>query len=235
MNKTIVIIPARGGSKGVPNKNILEVNHKPLIYYTIERALESELISEIIVSTDSEKIIQKIKPFHKKITVHKRSSKLATDDSPIIETIIDIIETYKNQMGLNENTNVLLLQPTSPLRLKGEIDEIILLFDRSFAKSLISVVLSEDVHPARMYQLSNEDFLEAYDYQNQHLRRQDLKELYFRDGCYYLTRVKEIEKEKSFFTSPSLAFKRDSELLLNIDSKRDFIISHVIMEEYYDY
>ena len=93
--KILAIIPARGGSKGVPNKNIYPILGKPLIHYTIESALESKNVSKIIISSDADKILNTCKKFN--IELHKRDEQLASDTSPIIDTVISILDNCKRQ------------------------------------------------------------------------------------------------------------------------------------------
>ena len=123
------IIPARIGSKGVPKKNIKPCAGKALIIWTIEAAGKSKLLDDVVVSTDSEEIAQVAKKNH--CAVIMRPSELATDTSPIIDTIKDVLEKTPIQVD-----TVILLQPTSPIRNEGRIDECIKIFKESNVDSV---------------------------------------------------------------------------------------------------
>ena len=118
------IIPARGGSKGIPKKNIKVCAGKPLICWTIEVASKSYLLDDVVVSTDSKEIAQIAKKNH--CAVLMRPPELANDTSPIIDTIKDVLEKTPIRVDA-----VVLLQPTSPIRNEGRIDECIKIFKKS--------------------------------------------------------------------------------------------------------
>ena len=227
--RTLAIIPARGGSKGIPNKNILKFGNKPLIHYTINCALESKLISKIIVSSDSKEILDCCSHFNG-IELNERPLHLASDNSNIVETFIHLIDEEENKG--EDFDYVILLQPTSPIRLKGEIDEVIsALINSSSYNSLISVVEMNDIHPSRMYSIEANE-LKALNEKEQSLRRQDLPKVYLRDGCYYVSSVNSLKLNKSLFANPQLPFVRNGDLLLNIDGKRDILVAETLINNF---
>mgnify|MGYP003627109590 CR=1 FL=1 len=226
--KTIAIIPARGGSKGIPGKNILEICGKPLIDYSIETALQSENISELWVSSDDEKILKVAGKF-KEVLIHQRKSKIAKDNSSVVDTIRAILEEYSQE---NIPDAIILLQPTSPIRESKQIDEAISLLEvNTDMQSLISVCPMDDVHPARMYWkkgLSLEPILEKYE----QTRRQEIPLAYYRNGSMYIVRTKAFLENNSLMVKPSIGFEMPESMLLNIDTPRDVLIAEPLIKEW---
>ncbi len=224
--KTIAIIPARGGSKGIPGKNILEICGKPLIDYSIESALQSENISELWVSSDDEKIL-KVARKSKEVLIHQRKSKIAKDNSSVVDTIKAILEEYTQE---NIPDAIILLQPTSPIREPKQIDEAISLLEvNTEMQSLISVCPMDDVHPARMYWkkgLSLEPILEKYE----QTRRQEIPLAFYRNGSMYIVRTKAFLENNSLMVKPSIGFEMPESMLLNIDTPRDVLIAEPLIK-----
>jgi CMP-N,N'-diacetyllegionaminic acid synthase len=224
--KTIAIIPARGGSKGIPGKNILEICGKPLIDYSIESALQSENISEIWVSSDDDKIL-KVARKSNEVLIHQRKSKIAKDNSSVVDTIKAILAEYTQE---NIPDAIILLQPTSPIRDSQQIDEAISLLEvNPNMQSLISVCPMDDVHPARMYWkngLSLEPILEKYE----QTRRQEIPLAYYRNGSMYIVRTKAFLENNSLMVKPSIGFEMPESMLLNIDTPRDVLIAEPLIK-----
>ena len=225
--KILAIIPARGGSKGVPNKNVFPIIGKPLIHYTIESALESEKISKIVVSSDSDNLLNVCKKFD--IDLHKRKDDLASDVSPIVDTISEILEQYKDDK-INYDA-IILLQPTSPIKTGKDIDNVInLLENNEEINSVISVVEMDDTHPARMYWQNENRTLKSILPEWENSRRQDIPKALYRNGVIYLTRISSFKREKSLMVKPSLPYIMQSKFLLNIDEPRDILIAEVLIK-----
>jgi len=220
--KTIAIIPARGGSKGVPGKNKMHLCGKPLISHTIECAIESARFLDIIVSSDDQEILD-IADQYNSVSVHIRPSALAADDSDISDTIEAV--TYGSQAD-----SVMLLQPTAPLRRPSDIDNAINLLNCSpLANSLISVVRVSDTHPSRMYEIESTFLNPLFRNASVSSRRQELPSVYLRNGCIYLARLKAFLQHKSLFCYPILPYIMPEESHLNIDNTRDVLISEPLM------
>ena len=128
----MLLFPARGGSKGIPNKNIIDFLGKPLIHYTIEAALNSSCIDSILVSSDNQEIIKKSLKY-KNVFIDHRPESLATDESHIIDTILRIIKSYPKY------DEIILLQPTSPLRNSEDIDSIKTFKSQKQLQSVVSI------------------------------------------------------------------------------------------------
>jgi len=219
--KVIAIIPARGGSKGVPGKNKKIIDGKPLIAYTLEAAMQSMVFDRIVVSSDEEAILQIAKSYPG-IELHHRPSQMATDQSPVIDTVLDIIKE-------SDAEAVMLLQPTAPIRTKENIlDAVKLLESNPDAGSVVSVVEMTDIHPARMY-WKNGNFLAPVlgDYET--VRRQDIPPAYYRNGSIYLVTVKAIREFNSLMPKPMLPYIMPFNWLLNIDEPRDILMAEALI------
>ncbi|MBV5331743.1 acylneuraminate cytidylyltransferase family protein, partial [bacterium] len=177
----MAIIPARGGSKGVPRKNLQLVGGKPLIAWTILAAQQSALVQDYWVSTDDAEIAAVARDWG--AAVFGRPAAIAGDRSPMIEVIAHALETAESVKGRPYAT-VLLLQPTAPLRLAEDIDGALSALEKSAADSVISVYRVEDAHPARMYRLENELLVPLHPEPPGSLR-QDLPAVYHRNGAIY--------------------------------------------------
>ncbi len=223
--KTIALIPARGGSKGIPGKNIARILNKPLIAYSIEAALGCSSIEGIWVSSDSEEILSVAREYEN-LHIHEREKDLASDSSPITDTIAQIFQLNPSAEAL------ILLQPTSPLRTSNQIAEAIELLNKnSLANSVISVCSMDDVHPARMYWMDNEnEAMRSILPEYETTRRQEIPLAYYRNGSIYVVRRKAFETSGKIMISPSLGYVMPSSQLLNIDEPRDLIIAEPLMK-----
>ena len=186
--KILGIIPARGGSKGIPKKNIKLLNNKPLIAYTIEPALISNL-DEVIVSTDCDEIAEVSKRY--KCKVIKRPSVLAEDTSPTLPTILHVLQIVDKKYDA-----VMILQPTSPLREVEDINNSIDIFNNNpLADSLVSVVdVPHNFVPEKLMKLKD-GYLEHYIDNTTIKRRQEVDKYYARNGAaIYITKVDKLEE-----------------------------------------
>lgn len=219
--KVIAIIPARGGSKGVPGKNKKPIDGKPLIAYTIEAALASGKISDVFVSSDDEDILDLCSAYEK-IKIHRRENSLATDNSPVADTVKQIISSTTCDA-------IMLLQPTAPIRTGKNIDEAIsLLESASHINTVISVVEMTDIHPARMYWKQHDTLVPILS-EFEQVRRQDIPPAYYRNGSIYLVRKEAFQKEHSLMIKPIMPYKMPFDWLLNIDEPRDIIIAEALI------
>lgn len=224
--RVLAVIPARGGSKGVPKKNIKLLGDKPLIIHAVDCAKNAKKITKVIVSTDSEEIALIALNYNCEYSI--RPKELAEDTS----NVVTAIEYVYNE--LNENFDVIvLLQPTSPYRTSNDLDEIITLFERNKkTDAVISVIPMDDMHPARMYNLSEENQLVPLIEDGETKRRQDLKPVYYRNGCFYAVRTKAFFEEKSFMVKNKMAYIMNPEWMVNIDTPRDFKIAELLFEDW---
>lgn len=214
------IIPARGGSKGVPRKNVKDLGGIPLIAYTIRTALESNL-TKVIVSTDDEEIANIAQKFGAEVPF-LRPQYLSDDISKSIDVAKHgLLEIEK--INRKSYDAVMYLQPTTPFRNIEDINSsIILLNSNSKADSVISVVDVEGHHPARMKYIENgllidPEFCEKSENQN----RQELRPMFIRNGAIYLTK-RETILQGSFKGKVCLANIMPPNRSVNIDNEEDF-------------
>ncbi|MBY0145908.1 cytidylyltransferase domain-containing protein [Neobacillus niacini] len=181
----LAVIPARGGSKGIPGKNIIEVYNKPLIQYTIDAALDSKYLDRIIVSTDSQSIAEVSLKCGAEIPF-MRPETLSTDTSKTIDVLIHAIEELKKEG--NEYNYLVLLQPTQPLRTGHNIDEAIEMIINNNEESLVSISEVSE-HPLLMRELNEDGKLQNLLNMESTVRRQDFPKYYKVNGSIYINEI----------------------------------------------
>lgn len=211
--KTVLgIIPARGGSKGIPNKNILKIMGKPLIAYTIESALGSKYLDELIVSTDCKKIAEISMENGAKVPF-LRPEYLATDRAKTIDTILHTINNLEKTYDY-----IVLLQPTQPLRKARHIDKAIEIVINNSYESLLSVS-KVNQHPILMRTIEKDNKLVPIIKENSTVRRQDFKDIFIVDGSIYINASKSLSCETSL-NDNDYAYVMD-EIVIDIDDYSD--------------
>ena len=224
--RVLGIIPARGGSKGVPGKNIKEVNGKPLLFYTIKAAKESKLLTNFVVATDDEKIVSVAEKFDS--PVYKRDTLNAQDNSPIEFLIAEVINSLKEKYDV-----IMLLQPTAPIRTGKDIDAVITMFLNDVSiTNVVSVIALSDIHPARMYLSNNQNKLMPYEKEQEKFRRQDLNTVFLRNGSIYAITTNKFLEFKTIITQNKNAYVMPESHWVNIDTHRDFLIAEVLIKEW---
>jgi len=220
----LAIIPARGGSKRLPRKNVLELAGKPLIAWTIEAALNSKYIDRVIVSTDDDEIASISKQYGADVPF-MRPLELATDETASIDVVLHVLDQLK---GYND---IILLQPTSPLRSSQDIDESIEIFKVSNSNAVISVCKAEH-SPLWCNVISKDNSLISFlDHTILNKRSRDLEEYYCLNGAIYICNIEELKREKTFFLSSKCrAYKMSRENSIDIDAKIDFLFAELIMK-----
>ncbi|MBU2511647.1 acylneuraminate cytidylyltransferase family protein [bacterium] len=228
-NRFLGIIPARSGSKGVKLKNIRPISGKPLINYTIEAALRSELLNEFVVSTDSEKIRQIALSAGAKVPF-LRPKELAEDHSTTIEVVWHVLDWYKEHEQ-KEFDYFVILQPTTPLRESSDIDNCIKMIGQdSLSNSLISCCDATHVHPTTMY-IKQMNHLSLYDKSAKMMRRQDFEPVYLRNGAVYITRVDYFKKENRFVDENPLGYIMPRDRSVNIDEEFDLKVVELLLKQ----
>jgi len=212
--KVLAIIPARGGSKGLPRKNILDLNDKPLITWTIEASLNSKYINKTIVSSDDDEILEISKKYGAEIL--KRPDEFATDISSSEAVVHHVIE------NTNEIYNyIILLQPTSPLRNTLDIDNALKELFSTDATALISVC-EYDNKILKAFKENEFGYIEGISNNTYpFMRRQDLPQTYMSNGAIYIIKVDKFLKNNSFFTDKTISFVMDDIKSLDIDTQVD--------------
>lgn len=224
--KIISTIPARGGSKGILRKNLIELDGKPLISYTINEALKSKKINEVIVSTDDYEIAEISKDLGASVII--RPKELAEDDTPIINVIFQVMEQLKEKY--DPSTIIVLLQPTSPLRTTEDIDNAIDLLLKKNCDSVISVY--EASHPPYWDLKLEEGYLKPlFDRDLFEKRRQDLYKVYRPNGAIFVQTLENLYKNQSFLGEYSIPYIMPIERSLDIDDEIDFLLAEVLVKK----
>jgi N-acylneuraminate cytidylyltransferase len=210
--KVLAVIPARGGSKGVPRKNIRKVAGKPLIAYTIEAALYSRYLDKIVVSSEDDEILSVAKEWGAEILV--RPAELAQDDTPGTEPVLHAIDACPGY------DYAVLLQPTSPLRTTQDIDAVI---DRCIAlKALACVSVCEvQENPCWMFTLDNSMKMARLVPGQLPTRRQDLQTVYLLNGAVYVAEIEWLVLGRSFISEQTVAYVMPVDRSLDIDTEND--------------
>jgi CMP-N-acetylneuraminic acid synthetase len=224
-NKILAVIPARGGSKGVPRKNIRPLAGKPLIAWTIEEAKKSKYIDQLVLSSEDAEIIKIAQSYECEVPF-VRPIELAQDDTPGIDPILHAIEQLP---GYNI---VILLQPTSPLRTVQDIDAGLEFFMTHQAHVCVSV--SETTKsPYWMFSLSKNFRVHSLlEKPTKALRRQDLPKSYVANGALFIARTDYLNKQQSFYTQDTLGYVMPRERAYDIDEELDFVVCESVWSNF---
>lgn len=225
--KILTLIPARGGSKGLPGKNIKEIAGKPLIVWTIQTALQSNWLDKIIVSTDNETIASVARQAGAEVPFI-RPKHLASDNAKGIDVVLHAIHWFEEKGEYFDL--LLLLQPTSPLRTVRDIENAIRLLFEKQAKAIISVC--ENEHPPYWSNTlpadhSMKNFINFDAIKN----RQKLPTFYRLNGAIYLSEIEYLKQNKGFWGAQTYAYIMPNERSVDIDSLLDFKLAELLLNE----
>lgn len=226
--KNIAIIPARSGSKGLPHKNIKFLVDKPLIAYTIEAALQSELFDEVMVSTDSEAYAEIAREYGASVPFI-RSTELSSDQASSWDVVKEVINWYQNIGEYYES--LCLLQPTSPLRNEKHIKEAYHLYKEKKASTVISVCevdhspLWTNILPEN---LSLTNFVSPDIYGKS---RQSLEKYYRLNGAIYIMNTNYLTANGDLYGQASFAYPMTKEASIDIDDMFDFEIAKLYLNK----
>jgi len=222
----VCIITARKGSKGLENKNVTELNGKPLLLWPILTALESNIFKKVILNSDSTDYLELAK--NTGADLYLRPPDLGLDNANSIDVILENLENYESKGVVFKN--VCLLEPTSPLT---EPEDLITAYKKIDLENFNSVVGVGEVGSA------NPNFTVSIDNKNRillnnaknirHVRRQDVSDYYFFDGSLYFSKVSSLKANKSFYTSNTYAMVFNKVKNLEIDDAYDFKIIEAIL------
>ena len=229
--KVLAVIPARFGSKGLKKKNIKLINNIPLINYSINSLKKSKLVDKIFVSTESNKIKNVVESQNIKIDF-LRPNYLARDNTNISDVIKHvIIELKKNKMNFDY---VALIEATSPIRKKNDIDRAIRLLDKN-SKNIDAVIsigeVTQTPNILKKIKKGNK-IINAFPSLKKIYRRQDAEKYYFPYGIIYIAKIKNFLKEKTFYCERSLGMLIEKFQCLEIDDINDFICTELILKKY---
>jgi len=244
----LAVVPARGGSKGVKNKNLRKIGHKSLVKIACDYAASEPEISRTIVSTDSYEVARefakeetfeefaslangKILMTENGVYLHKRKAEHAGDYSSTIELVLDILL----DKSLTEFESLLLLQPTSPFRKPGEVKNVIEVMSLTSTNACVSAKLFNSPHPQKSFYLDSDGILEADKFQFLSVPRQKLQDMYVFDGAFYLSRVESIRKNRSLLAPRTSIYLREGVRTLNIDNEEDMKIAVAVARDFMDH
>lgn len=225
-NKRILaVIPARGGSKGLPGKNIRPFSGKPLIAWTIMRASASRYLDKVIVSTDDLKISEAACKYGAEAPF-LRPKKLATSSAKIVDVLIHALDFFEKKGSKFDI--IMLLQPTSPLRKTEDMDEAIKLLFLQNAQAIVSVCPVEH-HPLWSNILMRDGRMKNFVIQNTaNKNRQELPEYYRINGAVYLAYSSFLRRHKNFITNRTYAYKMPQARSVDIDTELDFKLAQFL-------
>ena len=221
--KKIAIIPARSGSKGLPNKNVLMLGNKPLIAYTIEAALKSKEFERVIVSTDSLEYKYIAKKFGAEVFM--RSEELSNDKASSFIVVEDVLKRTDNEIDY-----FVLLQVTSPFRNENHIKESINLFENNFNNCDYLVSMQKSDKSSSLIKPIYDNSLKEYKIDYSNYSRQKYDE-YHPNGAIFIGKVEEYLKQKHFFGEKSIAYFMNKEDSIDIDDSLDFEIAITILNK----
>lgn len=227
--KVLGIIPARGGSKGLPRKNIQPLNGKPLIAWSIEAGKASRYVDTLMVSTDDEEIAGIARQWGAEVPF-LRPAELATDTTPSFDVIRHAVEFYRRQE--RHFAYLVLLEPTSPLRETSDIDESLEKLSRhAEADAVVSICQAEAVHPRFLVALDEKGFLRPYEEgKNPVVRRQDLTPVYFFEGTIYAARTDAYLARQTFYTEKTLSHVVPRWKSPEVDDLYDLIMIEAVLK-----
>jgi CMP-N-acetylneuraminic acid synthetase len=218
----LAVIPARGGSKRLPRKNVLDLAGKPLIAWTIEAAKNSKYIDHFVVSTDDQEISDVSKKYGAEVLT--RPGELATDTASSVDVVLHAIASQNQPYDY-----VILLQPTSPLRTAQHIDEAIELFFEKNANAVISVC-ETDHSPLWANTLPDDGNMDDFIREEvKGKRSQDLPAYYRLNGAVYIADTVSVVKEKSFYPEKTYSYVMEKSVSVDVDHRFDFKLVEVIL------
>lgn len=221
--RILALIPARGGSKGIKNKNIVDLSGYPLVSYSIRAAQGSKYVDDTVVSTDSEKIARISKEYGANVPF-MRPAELATDHARTVDAVLHAIKLLDKTE--NHFDVVVILQCTQPLTTAADIDKAIETFFEKGMRGLVSVSRVEE-HPLLMRSMDKDGNLTSLLGENSTCRRQDMKPYYRVDGCICINQTNEITSETSLNDNP-VGFIMDVSHSVDIHDMKDLYLA-----EYY--
>lgn len=233
MRKVLGIIPARGGSKDIPQKNIRLLGGKPLVVWTIEKAKKAKSLNRLVLSTDSEEIAEIAEKYGTEVPF-LRPAELARDDSPTIDVIRHCLEHLKKAENYSPDA-VVILQPTTPFRKPEDIDKAIALYFQNNMSTIVSVskvpghynpewqLVIDDV-TGMLTTLKGENLLKLK------TRRQLLRDTYYRNGEIYVFNPNNVVRKNSIYGDTVTALITETKVNINIDTDIDFECAEFLLE-----
>lgn len=231
--KRLAVISARGGSKGIPHKNIIDIVGKPLIAYSIEAGIEAMnqgVIDKLIVSTDDVEIAEVSKKYGAEVPF-MRPQELASDQAKSIDLMIHAVDFYKEK-GV-EYDDIILLQPTTPMRTSQDIIKSFEIYEKANADSLVSCYKEEYICDLVSYYREGDRAIPINPKHNGGVRRQELPDLYVRNGAIYISNISFMRKENKIFGGNMVMYEMPKERSVNLDTYYDVELARFLIEKGY--
>lgn len=224
------VIPARGGSKSVPRKNIALLHGKPMLAYTIEAARQSQRLTHFVVSSEDEEIIAVARQWGAEAPF-MRPAELATDEAPTRPVVQHAVREMERRLGITFDY-VVLLQPTTPLRQAADIDAALDKLIATGADSVVSVVDVGANHPARMRQIVDDQLIELPIREAKEMqRRQELPPIYIRNGAVYAVRRYVLMEQDTMIGQVCRPYVMPESRSVNVDSRLDFLMAELLLRK----
>ena len=218
--KVLAVVPARGGSKGLPGKNLRSLCGRPLIQWTIDTALACKEIDAVVVSTDDEQIAAVAAAAGAEVPF-VRPKELSGDTASSIDVVIHALD-YLESTGRVFDI-VVMLEPTSPLREVVDIQAALKRMEETGAVAIVSVCLAESTHPVFMFRRNEQGRLVPYlSVAPNGIRRQEIEPMFYLDGTLYASTVEAIRERRAFYHEDTLAYEVAKWKALEIDDIEDF-------------
>ena len=228
--KVLGIIPARGGSKGVPRKNIRSVGGQPLIFWSIKSAIDSNVLDYYCVNTDDQEIAEVASSYGAQVIM--RPAELAQDKTPMLPVLQFVCSEAEAKFGKFQT--IVLLQPTAPMREGKDIHEALEAFHNNRdSRSLVSVYQVDDCHPSRMYRIKNGSLDKIYEEPAGSLR-QDLEPIFHRNGALYICDRDLLMKENKLTCEKPMPYIMPKTRSANIDDEQDLEIADFLLSKAYN-
>ena len=222
----LAIVPARGGSKGIPQKNLVNLGNRPLIDWTLDACIASKCIQEVIVSSDSSEILQRATRFN--FIAHERSDELSGDLVQTSEVINSVLKFYEHLQ--HQFSHFILLQPTSPLRTATHIDEACNNLLANKASSLISVLESDNTILKSLILDDQQKLSASFTGNFFEMPRQSLPRTFKPNGAIYISEIPSYLHYNSFLQENTIPYYMDEESSKDIDTPNDLLATENILK-----
>lgn len=217
------VIPVRGGSKGIPGKNLYRLGKDTLLERSIKLAKSCSFVDRVLVSTDHPEMFA-LAQHYGVATPAPRPAHLATDTAKTVDVVLDVIKNTA------VDGYVMLLQVTSPLRTLEDLNSLCRTFDQSKAEAIVSLVEHDAPHPDKIQKLQD-GFVCSYLGKESMVARQELPKVYALNGAFYLTHTHVLQKQHTFMPKLTLPFVMPRERSLNLDGPLDLFLLECLLEK----
>jgi len=220
------VIPVRGGSKGIPGKNLHRLGKDTLLERSIKRALRCPYVDRVVVSTDSPQM-HDIACAYGVAMPALRPAELATDSAKTVDVVLHLMETAPVELGY-----IVLLQVTSPLCTLADLNELCRSFDRAApaAEAIVSLVRHDSPHPDKIQKIDH-GYVKSYLGRESMVARQSLPEVYALNGAFYMTHRDILIKQRTFMPGHTMPFVMPAERSVNLDHQIDLIVLDALVEK----